>query len=672
MDKLFPDPATSAIDIDRLLDEAVQALGQGRTQQASALLDRVLHLDDGQFDAWHLLGVSALHERDFTRAITLFDKASQIDPDVGMTQVNLGMALMETGEHGRAAEAFGRAIALDADEPGALLGHGVALLALKQWEQAAASLGQALEQQPQNAEAQYNRGNALLELKRFEQALDCYDKALAIQPDHVSALINRAHACLALQRHEEAIRSCQKASALQPDRASCFTLLGDACLAINGHAQALASYDHALALQPGQFAPLANRGIALLKLGRVAEAIHALEQALALHPEHATVRSNLAGALREAERWDEAWAHSQKALQIDPEHPGAHMNRGNVLLDRADLPAARESFAKVVALQPDDADAQWAQGWCDLLMGDWARGLPQLEWRWKKPGFTSPARNFSKPLWLGQEDLRGRTLLLHAEQGLGDTVQFCRYATQLSAMGARVLLEVQAPLRQLASSLSGVAQVIVKGEGFVPPFDFHCPLMSLPMVMGARPEMAACGPYLHADEALAEAWADRLGARKAPRVGLVWSGNAAHRNDHLRSLSAAALLQAVPPGIELYSLQKEIRATDMPALQARGVADLSGEQHNFAQTAALIEQMDLVVSVDTSVAHVAAAMGKPTWILLTKLPDWRWMMDRADTPWYASARLFRQGTWGRWDDVLSQLGQSLHMELAQAPSGGLQ
>lgn len=665
-------PAASAPgnDIDSLIDEAIAVLDQGNTWLARSRLERVLQLDEQQFDAWHLLGVIALRERDFSRAISLIERANAVDPDVAMAHVNLGVALMESGQHEPAALAFGRAVTLDTAEPGAYLGLGVALLALRQWEGAATSLGKALEQQPANVEAWFNRGNALLELKLLDDAKACYDRALGIDARHVAALINRAHACLGLKRYRDAIEDCQRANALQPGRASVYNVLGDACLAIDGHADALASYDQSLALQPGQFVPLANRGIALLRLRRVDEAIGSFEQALALAPEHATVLSNLAGALRDAERWDEAMAHCHKALRIDASHPGAHMNRGNVLLDQGDLPAAREAFGKVVALQPQDADAQWSLGWCDLLSGDWQRGLPQLEWRWKKPGFTTPARHFSKPLWLGHEDLRGRTILLHAEQGLGDTLQFCRYAPQLSAMGARVLLEVQAPLRHLMASLGGVAEVLVKGKGTLPPFDTHCPLMSLPQAMRATPAMPPSGAYLHADQALSRVWADRLGHRTMPRVGLVWSGNAAHRNDKLRSLSAAALLQAVPPGIALYSLQKDIRDSDRAALQAHGVTDFSAELASFADTAAFVAQMDLVVSVDTSVAHLAAAMGKPTWILLTRMPDWRWLMDRPDTPWYASARLFRQGQWGRWDGVLAQLNQAMHMEIAR-PVGRL-
>lgn len=655
--------------IDALIDEAVDALNRGDPDRSRQCLDKVLAADGQQFDAWNLLAVMALQQRDFPRAIDLLRRAIDIDPDVAMAHVNLGVAWMESGHPDKARPAFEQALALDPQEPGAALGLGVSLLALKQWDAAATYLGQALAQDPANVEAHFNRGNAFNELARHEEAIACYDRALALQATHVGALLNRAHACLALKRHEEAIRNCKQANALQPNRASAFVVLGDACMAINAHAEALASYDRALTIQPGQFAPLINRGNALLKLGRAPEAITSFEQGLGLKPSHATALSNLAGALREAERWDEAWTRCEQALAIEPSHAGAHMNKGNVLLDQANLSSAREAFAKVVSLQPDDADAQWAQGWCDLLAGDWGRGLPQLEWRWKKPGFTSTARQFSKPLWLGQDDLNGRTILLHAEQGLGDTIQFSRYATRLHGMGARVLLEVQAPLRQLMGSLSGVSQVLVRGEGFLPPFDLHCPLMSLPLALKTRPStVPSPGAYLQASAVQCDAWADRLGPRKAPRVGLVWSGNAAHRNDRLRSMSAAALLQAIPPGIELYSLQKDIRDSDLPALQARGVIDMSARLGDMDDTAALIHHMDLVISVDTSVAHLAGALGKPTWILLSHMPDWRWLMNRADTPWYGSVRLLRQGQWGRWDDVLAHVQQALHMELAPPPS----
>lgn len=661
-----PPAHAPAHDIDALIDEAVELLQRGALEPASAMLEQVLAQDSSQFDAWNLLGVIASQKRDFTRAIELLERAIAIDAEVGMAHVNLGVAWMELSQPEKAASAFRQALALDPQEPGADLGLGVALLALEQWDEAQASLGRALAQQPDNAEAQFNRGNALAELQRHEEAIACYDQALALQPSHVAALVNRAHACLALNRHEEAMRNCEQANALEPDRASIFVVLGDTCMALKGYADALASYDRALALQPGHLAPLSNRGIALLGLGRPHEAVDSFEQALRQEPEHPTILANLAGALRESERWSESLQRSEQALRIDPSHAGAHMNRGNALLDLGELAAARESFARVVSLKPEDADAQWALGWCDLLMGDWTRGLPQLEWRWKKPGFPSPVRMFSKPLWLGQEDLRGRTILLHAEQGLGDTLQFCRYAPVLAAMGARVLLEVQPPLKPLVTSLTGVSQVLVKGEGFLPPFDFHCPLMSLPLALRTTPDtVPGAAAYLHAPAAQLQDWAERLGARKAPRVGLVWSGNMAHRNDRLRSMSAAALLQAMPPGLELHALQKEIRDEDRPALQARGVADHSARLHTMADTAALIHHLDLVITVDTSVAHLAAAMGKPTWILLTRMPDWRWLMDRQDSPWYASARLWRQSQWGRWDDVLARVQQALHMELAE-------
>ncbi|MDE2402489.1 MAG: tetratricopeptide repeat protein [Burkholderiales bacterium] len=652
--------------IEAMLDQAAAALEQGRIDQARTGFLEVLRLDPRQFDALHLLGVIAMQQRDFPRCIELISQAIAVDAGEAMAHSNLGVAWMESQQPEKALACFDQAIALEPDEAQAHFGRGVALLALEQWPGAIASFGQNLALQPGNAEAHFNRGNAFLAMQRFADAISSYDQALALQPRHVAALINRGHACYALERHNEALANHNQAIALQPDRPTAFTGRGNAYLAMQRFEEAIASYDQALALQPDQPEVLGNRANALVKLRRMAEAISGYEQALKLNPDHATVRSNFGGALRDAGRWQDGLAQCERALEIDPHHAGAHMNRGNVLLDMGHLGPARDAFAKVNALQPDNAESQWAQGWADLLAGDWERGLPQLEWRWKKPGLiTSPPRAFVQPLWLGEQDLRGRTILLHAEQGLGDTLHFCRYVPMVVALGARVLLEVQPALKKLVGTLHGEAQVLARGQDPLPAFDFHCPLMSLPLAFKTTVEsVPASTPYLRADAQLIQTWGERLGEKKQPRIGLVWSGNSAHRNDHHRSMPLATVLSALPQGVQLFCLQKDIRPSDAALLNAPGgVVHLPEALQTFDATAALIEHMDLVISVDTSVAHLAGALGKPTWILLSRMPDWRWLLDRQDSPWYSSARLFRQTVWGQWSDPLGELGQALGDEL---------
>jgi hypothetical protein len=266
-------------------------------------------------------------------------------------------------------------------------------------------------------------------------------------------------------------------------------------------------------------------------------------------------------------------------------------------------------------------------------------------------------------------DLRGRTILLYAEQGLGDTIQFCRYASQVAALGAKVILEVQPPLKKLMQSLPGDVQVVVRGTYPMPAFDCRCPLMSLPLAFKTTPaSVPSPTAYLHADPALVRIWATRLGSKTRPRIGLAWSGNAAHRNNANRSVPLARLLSALPPGIDTYVLQKGVTDEDMATLQAHGVHHLPQALENFDETAALVAHIDLVISIDTSIAHLAGALGRPTWVLLSAILDWRWLLDRADTPWYASMRLFRQPATGQWDAPLQDMAGALHAQFALAPA----
>lgn len=651
------DPAV----IEAMLDQADAALGQGQLDQAQAGLEAVLKLDPRQFDALLLLGVVAMQRGDLNKAAMLMQQAIDADPSVETAHQNLGLIWLDMQQADKALACFDKAIALDADYTEAHFGRGLALQALKRWPDAAASFRLVVQRQPQNVEALFNLGTACLEGAQFESAVDCYGRVLAQQPSHVSALINAGHAFLALQRHAEAIACYDKALTLQADRPGAYAGRADACMALFRFDEALVAYEKALALEPERMDLLANRGNALLKLRRVDEAIVSYRQALGKDARHPDVLSNLAGALREARQWDEALAQCELALAARSPHAGAIMNRGNVMLDLGRLTQAREDFAQVTALQPSNADAHWAHGWAAALQGDWAVALPLFEWRWKKATFTTPSRGFKQPLWLGAAPLQGKTILLHAEQGLGDTIQFGRYAREVKALGARVLLEVQPALKTLISTLDAGVEVLAQGVDALPAFDYHCPVMSLPLAFKATPSTVPAMPaYLHADPDRVRAWGERLGAAARPRVGLVWSGNAAHRDDHHRSMALAQMLQALPPGLDLYVLQKDIRDSDMATLQAHpNVVHMVEALQNVDDTAALLTHMDVIVSVDTAMAHLAGALGKPVCILLAKMPDWRWLLIRSDSPWYPSARLFRQVDWGQWDQPLKAMRQHL-------------
>ena len=325
------------------------------------------------------------------------------------------------------------------------------------------------------------------------------------------------------------------------------------------------------------------------------------------------------------------------------------------------------SYERSLALKPDYAHAHWNLADCRLMLGDFAQGWQEYEWRWKLEQRDFAQRDFAQPLWLGAPALHGRTILLHSEFGLGDTLQFCRYATEVAALGADVVLEVQPPLVPLLSGLKGVRQVVARGAA-LPAFDYHCPLMSLPLAFKTDlGNVPAEIPYLASDPARVALWREKLGPKRRPRVGIAWSGSQSQRNDK-RSMALAQMLPLLGDWAEWLSLQKEVPDSDLTLLASRGdVRHLGEELADFADTAAVVELIDVLVTVDTSVAHVPGAMGKPVWILLPfNAHDWRWMLDREDSIWYPSARLFRQAAVGDWAGVIGRVAAELQRRFAVA------
>jgi hypothetical protein len=349
------------------------------------------------------------------------------------------------------------------------------------------------------------------------------------------------------------------------------------------------------------------------------------------------------------------------------------INKGNVLADQHKFDAALSSYADAAATEAMRAEAVWCQSLARLRLGQFARGWREFEWRWQQRSWAPQRRNFIERLWLGREPLAGRTILLHAEQGFGDTLQFVRYAKRVAALGPTVLLEVQSQLKSLLSGVDGVAQIFARGEP-LPDFDLHCPLMSLPLAFGTTLDsIPAEVPYLRAPADRFARWRDRLGEKRSRRVGITWAGSALHKNNHQRSiaLDRFALLLAAPD-IEFVNLQKETTEADASALRGRAnVVQIGDELTDFADTAAVISLLDLVVTADTSVAHLAGALGRPVWVLLPFAPDFRWLLNREDSPWYPTARLFRQPRLGDWESVIARVRDDLERLTAipRFPSG---
>ncbi len=514
---------------------------------------------------------------------------------------------------------------------------------------------QALAINPEHAASHNNRGIALRNLGRLDEALLSYDKAICLKPDYVDALNNRGIALRELKHSEAALASYDQALKIRPGHAEVLFNRGEVLLELDRADHALSSFGAALKVKPSYAQALNGCGKALQDLGRLEEALGNFERALAIRPAYADALINSGTVLEDLQRAEQALQYYEQALLIEPANAQALANRGNALQGLMRLEEAQQSHALALALEPHNATVHWNASLCKLLAGNFSAGWAEYEWRWKMEPQPEPHREFGVPLWLGRQDLRGKAILLHAEQGLGDTLQFCRYARGLAQSGASVILEVQPALTGLLQQL-GLACVLAQGENLLP-LDFHCPLLSLPLALGADLDNIPNQPYLWADPKKVRMWADRLGARRRTRVGLAWSGGAAHAQDRRRSIALEKFKAVLQPRVDYFCLQNEVRPLDQAELAAQTEIRYFGEElQDFNDTAALVECMDCVITVDTSVAHLAGAMGKKVWILLPFSPDWRWLRERNDSPWYRSARLFRQPAIGDWDSVLRAVG----------------
>jgi tetratricopeptide (TPR) repeat protein len=593
-------------------------------------------------------------------ALIDYDSALSLRPDFVEALVNRGVAHYELKRFGDALANYDRAIALRPNNADAFVNRGNALGKLQRHDEALASYDDALKLQPRHVEALTNRGLALHRLERFDQALASYDEALALQPDHAGALVSRGVTLHDLKRFDEALKSYNRALALRPDYAEALVNRGVTLHELKQSAEALKSYDQALAAEPDNVEALTNRGVALHDLAQYGEALASHERALAVQPDHAGALGNRGVTLHKLGRLDEALASYDRALALRPDFAEALVNRGVTLHDLKRFDEALASYDRALSLRPDHADAHFFGSLSRLLTGDFSCGWVEYEWR-RKGASTGPSkRDFPQPLWLGGDEIADKTILLHSEQGFGDTIQFCRYAPLVAARGARIILEVEEPLQGLLTGLAGAARVIAKGN-LLPQFDLHCPLPSLPLAFKTQLEtIPSAKSYLRAPDQALPKWNTRLPIKRHLRIGLAWTGNAKHIRDRERSVDLAHLLPLLDVDATFVSLQKVVRAADTATLNnSSSILHFGHQLESFSDTAALISHLDLVISVDTSIAHLAAALGKPVWILLTHVPDWRWLLDRDDSPWYPTARLFRQSDTREWDSVIARVHDAL-------------
>ncbi len=488
-------------------------------------------------------------------------------------------------------------------------------------------------------------------LKRFEEALTALDRALEVQPHDAEALVSRGAVLYELKRYDEALASLERALTLRPDHAMAFYNRGAVLHQLERFEEALKSHQRGLALRPGYVPGLFNQGTTLNELKQFEGAVESFDRAIEIKPDYADALVNRGLALGNLNRFDEALASYDRALALQPHNGEALLNRGITLKDMKRFDEALASIDQALALRPDFFKAALQGALTRLLIGDFDRG-----WQWFGRRLR---RRITQPLWLGSNDVAGRTILLVADEGLGDTMQFCRYVPLVAERGGRVILEVQAPLRGLIGNLPGIAEIISRGD-LPPDFDVYCPLHGLPLAFGTRLDtIPAAVPYLSASPQRTNDWRERLESGGRARIGFAWSSNRARPNDHRRSIPLEALLPLLDADATFVSLQYGVRPGDAAMLARTAVIDLGEELKEFSEMAAVIASLDLVISADTSVVHLAGALAKPVWVMLPFVPDWRWLLDRDDSPWYPTARLFRQDETRTWDSVIAQVGAAL-------------
>jgi tetratricopeptide (TPR) repeat protein len=518
-----------------------------------------------------------------------------------------------------------------------------------------------LVRQPNHFNAVYLLGVLAHQAGNSAAAADLIRQAISLNPGYAEAHAKLGVALASLGQFEPAVEAFEQAIALNPAFAEAHTNLGASLAALSRFDQAVGAYRRAIAIRPNYPEALSNLGVSLEQLEKFDEAVATYRQAIKLQPGLAEIYSNLGSALTKQGLTEEAIAVFDEAIAFNPSYAEAYANLGRVLNDIGQFDQAAAASKKAIDLRPDFANAHWNLALTLLSKGDLANGFREYEWRFRHKDNAEKVRSVPVPQWRGEE-LRGRTIVLRSEQGFGDVIQFVRYAPLVAARGAKVILESNPELYRLLRCVPGMQQVVEHGQP-LPPCDLQCPMLSLPAAFStAEHSIPREVPYLSPDAALVDRWEDAFADSSGKlKVGLIWSGNPKHTNDRNRSMRLMELLPlADVPGVQFYSLQKGPAAAQRAVMDGRwSITDYTDRLADFADTAAMLSHLDLVITVDTAVAHLAGAMGKPVWVMLPFVAEWRWMVGREDSPWYPTMRLFRQSALGRWENVVERVAGEL-------------
>jgi tetratricopeptide (TPR) repeat protein len=576
------------------------------------------------------------------------------------TLYEAGLAHLHAGRHLDAQICCQQALAIDAEHADTLQLMGLLSLQARQYDHAVEWLSRAIRQSPRT-EYLSTLGITLKQMGRLSDALNVFDKAVQLKPDDAELWKHLGGVLTALDRPADALLSFRHVLQLDPRHFEAAYQSGVLLHRFEHFEEALAQLDLCCELRPDHARALQMRARVLRGLKRYEECLADARRAHALDPADPVTCNNIGDALLWLGRDDESLPWFDKALALKPDFVEVLLNKGFALFGMHRFKEASGTYRRLLAVDPANAKAAWQLAHLKLLAGDYESGWTEREARWRSADFSPDYPKFSQARWLGQDSIEGKTILVHVDEGLGDTLQFARYLPLLAARCARVVLVAQDALCPLLSGVSGVSQCIPFSARLYPPFDMHCPLMSLPLAFGATLDTIPPANYLPLIPAeRIQTWEKRLGPHDRLRVGLVWSGNPKQGNDRNRSMPLKTLVPVLDVDATFISLQKDIRPDDKALLKERAeIVDLTSDLTDFVETAALISCLDLVITVCTSVAHLAGTLGRPTWVMLPYLSDWRWLLDRSDSPWYPSVRLFRQDATRDYEGVVESVRTQL-------------
>jgi tetratricopeptide (TPR) repeat protein len=625
----------------------------------------VNRLDDSDFQR----GLSALQAGNLKEAERLLQAITRTHPKHVPALSLLGVVLGRLGRNTEAVASYDRALALAPDSIEAWYGRGMTLLAIGQRQEAIVSFDRVIAARPDFTHVHLLRAKLLADLGQRDAALEAIQKLLVTAPGLAEAWLGRSNILFEAKQYEEALAAAERAVALRPDLAEAWHGLGNVLIELNRHDEALSAYDRALALNPHFAGAWHGRGNALNELRRYHDALVAYDKSLALVPELTQAWVARGNVLNTLKRPDDALAAFDRALMLDPNIAEAWLGRGNVFTVLKRLDDALAGYDKAIALEPDFATAYFNRARGNLIVGRYKQGWKDYEWRWQAKHFPSRRPDLKVPDWQG-ENLSGRRLLVYGEQGLGDTIQFARYLPLLAQLGGKItfltlekltrLFRQSIPSVNIISTLDQLHAIDAQVALISLPYRFDTDLSSVPNIV----------PYLHAEAELETSWRTRIDSHGF-KIGIAWQGNPIGAIDEGRSipLKEFARLDHIP-GVRLISLQKHVGLDQLSELPNDiKIETLDDAFDNgldaFIDTAAVMANLDLIITSDTSIAHLAGALGRPTWVALKHVPDWRWMLDREDSPWYPTLRLFRQSQRDDWESVFAKIEESLQALLRE-------